>query len=124
MPINQLFSKKPPIDLINKIFVSMGHLGVHDKREFSKLSFTKEVIEKMQTHLDSLAEFYIMSKRKIYLSDINSKKIITVLKQIIRLHDYKLISREKFIKEFNKKITVYTVNSTKPKRPNLSLSFD
>ena len=34
------------------------------------------------------------------------------------------VSFEKFVKEYNKKITIYSIESLRPKRPVTTLSFD
>ena len=124
MPINQLFRQVPPIKLINDILLHLGHNGIEDRREFNKFLFTEEIIKKMTNSLDCLSDYYIPSKKNIYMSNIDAKKMITIIKQILRPHNYKLISKEKFVKEYNKKITIYTIEDTRPKRPNTTLSFD
>lgn len=124
MTINQLFKNEPPIILINNILTSFGVNGVSDKREFNKFTITDESIKNMQPFLDELRDFYINSKRDTYFNNLTSKKVITIIKQVVKPHKFKLVSKEKFLKEYNKKITTYTLQSLNPKRPNLSLSFD
>lgn len=124
MTINQLFRNEPPTNLINKILNSFGVNGITDRREFSKFTITDESIKKMQPYLEELKTFYINSKRDTYFDNLTCKKIITIIKQVVKPHKFKLVSKEKFIKEYNKKITTYTIQSLNPKRPNLSLSFD
>ena len=62
MPINQLFSKVPPFDLINEFLVYLGHNGIEDCREFSKFIFTDELIDKMSEILETLSNSYSFKK--------------------------------------------------------------
>jgi hypothetical protein len=52
-----------------------------------------------------LEDFYLPCKCKIYLEDLTEKKCITILRQFIKTHNYKLISFEKSLK--GKKIMTY-----------------
>ena len=45
-----------------------------------------------------LEEYYLPCKARTYLNDINEKNIITILRQLIRIYGYSIVSREKYIK--------------------------
>ena len=60
-----------------------------------------------------LEDFYLPCKAKIYLEGMDEKRAITVLKQILRLHGYFLLSREKNFN--NKKIIFYQLINEKDK---------
>ena len=56
------------------------------------------MVEKLTKLHDILKDYYLPCKGKKYLGDLDEKKCITLLRQFIRIHDYKCISREKSIK--------------------------
>ena len=60
-------------------------------------------------------EYYLPCKSKIYFSDIVAKKIITILRQCLKLYNYNINYKEQYIKERKKKIQVYKIvnNNTK-----------
>ena len=45
-----------------------------------------------------LFKYYIPCKSKIYLVELNEKKCITILRQFLKVNNYTLISKEKYIK--------------------------
>ena len=57
-----------------------------------------DTINKMYKIKPILEQYYIPCKARTYLNDINSKNIITILRQVVRLYGYSVISREKYIK--------------------------
>ena len=64
---------------------------------------------KMKELSDSLKGYYLPCKRK-YLTDLNEKKCITILRQFIKIHHYKCIGMEKSIKG-NKTMTYRLIYS-------------
>ena len=56
---------------------------------------------------------YIPCKRLKYANEINNKTIITILRQFLKLHEYDLNSKEKFIK--GTKYLIYKIISKKEK---------
>ena len=44
-----------------------------------------------------LDDYYLPCKKKIYLNDHDFEKCITILRQCIKLYNYKLVSKEKYI---------------------------
>ena len=57
-----------------------------------------ETVKQMNNIIDSLSLFYIPCKSKQYLTDLTEKKCITILRQLLKIHNYTLFSKEKFIK--------------------------
>ena len=60
-----------------------------------------------------IKDCYIPCKKHKYAGDINNKTIITILRQFLKLHDYDLHSKEKFIK--GTKYLMYKIISKKEK---------
>ena len=57
-----------------------------------------------------LRKYYLPCKQKIYFNNINiltNKEAITILRQLLKIHDYDLNSREKFIK--GTKYSIYKI---------------
>ena len=102
MIINQLFVKKPPIELINKLIKAFGLNDLNDSREFSQLDIEKNnTIKNIHNLEKEISQCYIPCKRKNYIDNIKNithKEIITIFRQMLKTHNYDLYSREKFIK--------------------------
>ena len=60
-----------------------------------------------------LLPYYILCKSKIYLNNISVKKTITLLRQLLKVYDYKLVSNDYYIKSI--KYILYTIIINKPK---------
>ena len=55
-------------------------------------------LDQINEFKDELQEYYIPCKSRTYLNELNTKNVITILRQIVRLHNYSVVSREKYIK--------------------------
>ena len=66
-----------------------------------------ETFPKICEKLNTLKEFYLPCKRKVYFDDLNHKKIITILRQSIKLLGYKIESREKLSQ--GQKLLIYRI---------------
>jgi hypothetical protein len=101
MVLKQLFISTPPIELINSILNGFGIKKLNQKKEFSYLDMDKlNTLEVFHNLEDELRKYYLPCKQKIYFNDIKlltNKEAITILRQLLKIHDYDLISREKFI---------------------------
>ena len=64
-----------------------------------------DTVQKINELSDSLKEYYLPCKSKKYLTDLNDKKCITILRQFVKIHHYKCIGMEKSIK--GKKMMTY-----------------
>jgi hypothetical protein len=109
MPINQIFKKKIPEKLIVKILNTIGIKNMDDNREFYYTNIDNNISETIKC-LERLKPYYLPCKKKVYFKNIDSKKIITILRQTLKLYDYIIESREKYIKETKKKCIVYTIH--------------
>ena len=110
MAINQLFIQKPPIDILFEICLFFNiDLNNLEKNN----TFTKEYLvdmnfkENYETIINLLDEYYLNCKKKVYFYNINDKKCITILRQLLKLHNYSLKSTEKYCN--SKKYIVYSV---------------
>jgi hypothetical protein len=129
MTINQLFKHKPSKELVCELLTIYGIDGFDDDKQFNRNNLLNlHLIENLNIFKSKLEEYYLPCKRKIYLENLNVKKSITILRQIIKLFDYVVKSNEKYIK--GEKIIVYQIIplNTLKKVPNKNdkciISFD
>ena len=111
MVVNQLFTHKPPIELLNKLIKAFGLNDINDSREFSQIDMDKHnTLTTFHTLEKDLGDCYIPCKRKEYTGNIKNiiyKEAITIFRQFLKPHNYDLYSKEKFIK--GKKYLVYKI---------------
>jgi hypothetical protein len=99
----KLFRKEPPKDFVERILRSMGLLGLHDLRWFTKEELIFDTQEEWLPHLHP---FYLPCKAKRFLDDaLDATRLITILRHCIRPHGYELSVQERLYK--NKKQTLY-----------------
>lgn len=122
MVLNQLFISKPPLELVQTLIHGFGFKKLTDKKEFCYLDMdrlnTLDVFHKLELEL---CKYYLPCKKKIYFNDIKkltNKEAITILKQVLKIHDYDLSSREKFIKGV--KYSVYKIITKQDKMFNIN----
>ena len=132
MTINQLFLKKPSKKLIEKLLSIFGYnididndiLDENFKFNKEKL-LTENVLDKFLLIKDELQSNYIKCKQDTYFNDLNIKKIITLLRQHLKLLDYKLVSEIKYYN--NQKIINYKIINLKKdnnEKKNCIITFD
>ena len=110
MPKNQLFKNVPDLQIIQSILDAFGLDDIEDARLFTKEHMTDiDTVQKITELSDSLKEYYLPCKYK-YLTDLNDKKCITILRQFVKIHHYKCIGMEKSIKG-NKTMTYRLIYS-------------
>ena len=134
MVLKQLFISKPPLELLKKIINGFGLTNLHDKKEFSYLDMNElKTLNIFHILENDLRKYYIPCKQKIYFDNMNNltnKEAITILKQLLKIHDYDLNSREKFIKGI--KYSIYKIitkqekifNIQKKKNKEIVIIFD
>ena len=117
MIINQLFTKKPPIELINKLIKAFGLNDINDTREFSQLDIEQNnTLELLKGFENDLLECYIPCKQKKYINDIQNithKNAINIFRQFLKSHNFDLFNKEKFIK--GTKYSVYKITTRQEK---------
>ena len=105
---NQLFKKLPPIDLFERLVKIYGLTDINDCRKFTKDHLTKnKTLEKIEGLREELEEYYLPCKTTKYLTDLDEKKLITILRQIAKVFDYHVISNEKYLN--SKKVLQYSL---------------
>lgn len=105
---NQLFKVSPNIEITEKILENFGIKGLDDNHSFTRENLIDlKTVQNINEMYDELIRYYIPCKGKKYLSDLNEKKCITVLRQFLKILNYTLISKEKYVN--GKKILFYQV---------------
>jgi hypothetical protein len=129
---NQLFRINPDSPIILSLLEAFGLDNLEDTRFFTKQNMIEiETVQKITTLKKTLENYYLPCKSKDYLNNITEKRCITILRQFIKIFNYKCIGIEKSIQ--GKKCITYRLiydNSdqlspvkTKEKRPYI-LTFD
>jgi hypothetical protein len=134
MVLNQLFAHRPPLELVNKMLPKFGIKNIDDNTtEFTLLDMAQfNTLTSVRAFENEIKECYIPCKRDKYLSSLDDKSLITVLRQFLKMHDHDLQSREKFIK--GTKYLVYHIitkqekdfikKSKKPQKKEVTIVFD
>ena len=95
---HQLFKIIPPKDILNELVKCYGFNDINDNRFICKKHFKKlGVIEKVQKLIPKLQYYYLPCKKQ-YLNNINYKNVMTILRQVIRCYNYKIMYKERYIK--------------------------
>ena len=122
---NQLFREIPPLEFVVKILLLFIPNGFDTTYQFSRQDIKdKKVIEQLKEYIPELEKYYLKCKRIKYLQDLTSKKIITLLRQILRPHKHRVIAHEKY--SFGKKYLLYNLekyNTSHEKEYNLMVDF-
>jgi hypothetical protein len=109
MKINQLFKSLIPEDLFKSICECYGITNFITEYSFSKKEMDKmKTLENLNNYKDDLNQYYLPCKAKLYLNNLNHSKAITILRQILRLYNMTLLSKQKYIKQ--KKTTLYYIS--------------
>jgi hypothetical protein len=97
---DQLFSKdKIPFEVVNKIIIALINKNLTDDIyfEFTIKNLIKKIfVEKMNEFIPELKQYYLKCKHDKYLENLNEKKVITILRQILRVYDFSINSIEKY----------------------------
>tara|TARA_Y100001936_G_C15893881_1_gene569503 strand:+ start:21 stop:416 length:396 start_codon:yes stop_codon:yes gene_type:complete len=105
---NQLFKVSPNIQITEKILENFGIKGMDDNHSFTRENLSDlNTVDNINNMYDELIRYYIPCKGKKYLTDLNEKKCITILRQFLKILNYTLMSKEKYIK--GKKTLFYQV---------------
>lgn len=89
----KLFREIPPVELIEHFLQTCGIQSIEDQSWFQKQQIHLEQFEQL---LPELEPFYIPCKAQEYLySFLTQARAITILRQILRLHNVTIVSKEK-----------------------------
>jgi len=106
MTKNQLFRSTPDLQIVNMVLDAFGLDNLEDTRLFTKEHMIDvDTVQKLSDLSETLKEYYLPCKSKRYLTDLNEKKCITILRQFTKIHHYKCIGMEKSTK--GRKIMTY-----------------
>lgn len=108
MKINQLFRKPVDLDIMNDLLHCFDLTGIDDTRTFTKYEMYRSgCVQKVCEMLPRLQDIYLPCKAKVYLVDITEKRAVTILKQMLRLFNRNVISRERNV--MSVKMIVYQI---------------
>lgn len=108
MKINQLFKTHITDDLLHKVLRCFNYNEINTEKYFCKLDLENyDTINKLNELKDELKKIYLPCKSKIYVDIVTLNDAITILRQILRLFNYKLVSKQKYIN--NKKLIFYYI---------------
>ena len=126
---NQLFAKiNPPFNLVKLIVGLLINYPFEDiYYEFTKKIINeKRVLEKIEPYIEELKKYYLKCKHIKYLENIDDKKFITILRQILRPYNYSIKAYEKY--NNGEKYLLYVIMKNKEenklKKINSIISFD
>ena len=129
---DQLFKNKPDLNLVTDIIKLFGLLNINDINLFTRQNLIDlNTMDKLYEYIPKLKEYYLPCKAKIYLSDLNEKKCITILRQLLKQYNYNILTKEKTIKSVKYNFYQIIQHSTKNIDTNVNnidrtvvLSFD
>jgi len=96
----QLFKSIPNKSILDKL---ENIYPIKDFRE-KRITFTKQdmiefnTIDKLNEYLPTLKTFYLPCKQKMFLNCLCFRRAMTILRQILRIFSYKVLSKERFTK--------------------------
>ena len=99
-----IFRKIPSKELVEEVLIFLQFLGFHDNKIFTKKDVNKEKFEEIVTWIEP---YYMPCKAKRFLSNINENKQITILRHLLRIHNYDLLTQEKVHNSL--KVTTYKI---------------
>ncbi len=124
----QLFKNIPSKEFVEDILKLFIPNGFQDSYyQFSRKMITeKNVIEKLNLLMPQLKEYYMNCKHKKYLENLDPKKCVTILRQLLRLYDYRVVSMEKY--HNGQKFLLYKIEKIEVEKDNhqkkLIVEFD
>ncbi len=126
----QLFRQEPDIDFVNRIITCFNLKDINDTRQFCKYDLQSfKTTDKIKELIPEMTLYYVPCKSIAYLSEIDEKRAITILKHFILVFNYTL-NRKEIIKK-NKKIIYYNITSIETnkiqfffERDKRTVSFD
>jgi hypothetical protein len=99
MPKNQLFRQIPPKEVCLMVLETFGIMDFDDGTTFSRTELKAvNCVERMEELKPLLLTYYLPCKARTYLHDLTEKNVITILRQMLRLHGYTISSKEKYRK--------------------------
>jgi hypothetical protein len=110
MKINQLFVKKVDPDVALKLLNCFGLQNLDDRKSFTKHDLiANQVVDNVRNILPELLQYYLPCKARVYLDNLSERRVLTILRQVVRLYDHYVHSKEKNINSH--KVIVYQLSS-------------
>jgi hypothetical protein len=98
MTLNQLFCKRPDNHILEILMDCFKLENIEDTTIFTKKDLAEYgTVEKINNNRNDFKKYYLPCKGKKYLSDLNEKKVMTILKQFVKTFNYYVFSKEKYI---------------------------
>jgi hypothetical protein len=95
---NQLFKISPDLKITEKLLSIFGINGLEDNHSFTKTNICDlNTVSKLNEMNSELNKYYVPCKSKMYLLKIDEKRAITILRQFLKIHNYTLMSKEKYV---------------------------
>lgn len=108
MTKNQLFKNIPSEEICTEVLQAFGLKSIYDTTNFSKKDLDLiGTVQKIYELKEKLEYFYIPCKARTYLNDLCPKNCITILRQILKIFDRTVTSREKYIR--GQKYVIYQI---------------
>ncbi len=124
----QLFKNIPTKEFVEDVLKLFIPNGFQDSYyQFSRKMITeKNIIEKLNLLMPQLKNHYMNCKHKKYLENLDPKKCVTILRQLLRLYEYRVISMEKY--HNGQKFLLYKIEKIEIEKDNhqkkLIIEFD
>lgn len=111
MTINQLFTQKPPRELVVKMLKLVGITNFENKNNiFSKQDIILDIDSSKNEWnkiFKDLKKYYLECKYKKYCNEVTKNKIINVIRQCLKIYNMSIEGKEKYIK--GKKVLHYLI---------------
>ena len=117
---NQLFKKYPQKDLVIQLLNVIGFRNFDDKKYITKSIIELDTLNKFEEYKSILKEYYIPCKYKLYFNNININRLITIIRQLLKIYGYTIKSKEKYIN--SKKELIYSIHQLKDN--TIIINFD
>ena len=120
----QLFKQIPPKEFVEDVIKLYGPNGFDENYYFTLDDIIKnDIVLKLTKIEDSLKKYYLCCKLK-NITNLTPKKTLTLLRQLLRPHNFKLQSCEKY--KNGKKYILYNlkINTINISENNLTIKFE
>ena len=98
MKINRLFTRPIPSHIIQQLLEAFALNGLEDTRNFTVLDLERHhTVEKITALRSTLVMYYLPCKAELYLKSITTRSCLTILRQVVKLHQYVLCSKQIYI---------------------------
>lgn len=130
---NQLFRVLPTKEFVQNYLKLFSPNGFDNEYfQFTRDDIkNKKIIKTMKTDYfnKNFIEFYLPCKYKKYLQNVDEKKCITILRQLLKVYNYNIVSSEKYSR--GNKFLIYKLKNLNTKKTekeekkyDLVLNFD